>query len=228
MDEDLAKVLPRFEAVEQHYDGLNGKIIKWTLANGNANHDPSVLAFVVGPDGKVFASLMNGQQYQAGAFTKWAKQQANAYERAHPSTRLPFARAKVTVSGGADGADGAATCEELDAARADEKPVLLYFGRGHFAPKDKTGKKEAKAAQKFEKGTLNSKSAEKYAVGWVLLRFDLADESHAVLAKQLGVESAPALLFFPVGAEAPQALDGRTSGAALGAVLKKHLPASGD
>ncbi len=87
-------------------------------------------------------------------------------------------------------------------------------------------KKEAKASLKFEKGPLNSKSAAKTAAGWVLRRFDLADENHAALAKQLGVTAAPTLLYYAVGAEAPVALDGRTSGAALAAVLKKHQASS--
>ena len=52
-DEAVAKLLPRFECVEWHYDGLNGKIIPWTMEHGNESHDPSVLAFVVAADGTV-------------------------------------------------------------------------------------------------------------------------------------------------------------------------------
>ncbi len=219
-DEDVVKVLPRFEAVEQIYDGLNGKIVKWTLENGNSNHDPSILAFVVRPDGTVFSSLMNGQQYQAGSFAKWAKEQANAYGKAHPSTRLPFARADVTLDG--EGTDAKAVSKEFDAARADDQPVMLYFGRGHHAPDDKTGKKQTKAARTFEKKVLDSKSAEKQAEGWVFLRFDLADDLHARLAEQLGVTSAPTLLAFAPEAETPVTLDARTTGAKLAAALKKH------
>ncbi len=43
--EKVQKLLARVEPVEWLYDGLNGKIIKWTFENGNDNHDPSVLAY---------------------------------------------------------------------------------------------------------------------------------------------------------------------------------------
>ena len=50
------KVLSRFEPVEWLYDGLKGKIIPWTKEHGGKSDDPSIQAFVVGMDGKVFAS----------------------------------------------------------------------------------------------------------------------------------------------------------------------------
>ncbi len=185
-----------------------------------------MLAFVVGVDGKVFASLMNGQQYQAGAFTKWASEQVRAYEKAHPSLRLPFTRSKVVMEG--EGADAKAVCADLDDARDDEKPVIVYFGRGHHAPKDKNGKRQVKAARKFEKATLDSKSAAAQADGWVMLRMDLSDEAHAAFAKGLGVTEAPTMLLFAPGADKPRLLDGRTSGNQLAAILKKHKVASED
>jgi hypothetical protein len=221
-DAKVARILARFEPVEWLYDGLNGKVVQWTLAQGNTNHDPSILAFVVGRDGKVFASLMDGKQYQAGAFAGWLEEQADAYERQHPSTRLPFVRPKVSVRG--EGADARAACADLDEARAAKKPVLLYFGRGSFAEDDKRGKKENKLARKLEKGTLDSKAAEKECAGWVLLRFDLADEAHAVLARGLGVDAAPALLLWAPASEAPDVLDKGISGAGLATLLKKHGP----
>ncbi|MDA1195490.1 MAG: hypothetical protein O2894_09935 [Planctomycetota bacterium] len=221
-DEKLAKVLPRYEAVEQLYDGLNGKVIKWTFENGNTNHDPSILAFVVGADGKVFASMMNGQQYQAGSFTSWAQEQADAYERQHPSTRLPFLRGTVRVSG--EGTDAVAACTELDDARAAKKPVLLYVGRAHFTDGDKAAKRENKLARAFEKGTLDSKTAAKEAEGWTLLRVDLGDEAHAKLAAAFGVTEAPALLLFAPGAESAESIDRKISGHGLAALLKKHAP----
>jgi len=230
-DEKLAKVLTRYEPVEQHYDGLKGKIIKWTLENGNTNHDPSILVFVVGADGKVFSSLMNGQQYQAAALSKWALEQANAYEKAHPSLRLPFVRAKVALRG--EGTDAKAVCSALDEAREAKKPVLLYFGRSPVGGSDtptvrgwKAAKKEAKRSRKFEKGTLNSKVAAKEATGWILLRFDLADTAAARLAKTWDVKAAPALVLFEPGASSARVLDRKISGYALAALLKKHKAAA--
>jgi hypothetical protein len=192
--------------------------------NGSPQDHPSLLAFVVGRDGTPFSLLSNNQQYQAGSLSKWALEQLSAYEREHPSTRMPFVPAKVEIE--EDGTKKTATCPELDAAREAGKPMLLYFGRGHFEPKDKTAKKQNKLARKFEKGTLNSKTAAKEIAGWTLLRFDLSDAEHAVLATQLGVEGAPDLLMWVPGAEKPQVLGRKASGHRLAALLKKHRPAA--
>ena len=218
-DEDLTKLLPRFEPVEWCYDGLGGGIIKWTMEAGSKTDHPSVLAFVVGTDGKAFSLLDNGQQYNAGGFVKWAKTQADAYEKAHPSTRMPFQRADVKVRG--EDTERKATCDALDAAREAKKPILLYFGRGHFEAEDKRGKKENKAARKFEKSVLNSKKAAKQADGFVLLRFDLYDEAHAVLGAQLKVPCAPSLLLWMPGDDAPSLLDKKITAGGLAMKLKK-------
>ena len=104
-----------------------------------------------------------------------------------------------------EGTDRTATCPELVAAREKKQPIVLYVGRGHFAPKDKAAKKENKAARKFEKRVLNAKKAAEAAEGFALLRFDLFDEDHALLARQWGVESAPTLLIWAPEDEKPVA-----------------------
>ena len=214
------------EPVEWCYDGLGGSIIQWTMDHGSKKRDgkpqdhPSLLALIVGVDGKPFSLLSDGGQYQAGSLVKWATEQLDAYEKAHPTTRIPLHRAKVSVRG--EGTDKQATCAELDEALEAKKPVLAYFGRGHFDPKDKPAKKEAKRARSFEKGTLNSKTAAKQIAGWVLLRFDMADEDHAVLAASYGVTEAPMLLLFEPGAEKPRLLDRKTTGHSLAGLFKKH------
>ena len=208
--------------MEWCYDGLGGSIIKWTMENGSPKDHPSLLAFVVGRDGKVVSLLDNGQQYQAGSLAKWATGQVNAYEKAHPSTRLPFVRASVDVLG--EGTDLEATCKELAEAQEAGQPILLYFGRAHFEPKDKKAKKERKLSKSLEKGTLNSKTAAKQAEGWALLRFDLADEEHAAFAGTLGVTAAPAILMWLPGTEKPTPIDRKISGHSLAALLKKNKP----
>lgn len=120
-----------------------------------------------------------------------------------------------------EGTDRRATCDALDKAREAKKAVLLYFGRGYFDPKDKTGKKENKRARKFEKVVLNSKSAAKQIDGFVLLRFDLADADHATFAAAHGVTEAPTMLLFAPGAEKPQLLDRKTTGSRLTDLLKR-------
>ena len=218
-------LLKKVEPVEWCYDGLGGSIIQWTMDHGSKKRDgkpqdhPSLLAFIVGRDGKPFALLSDGRQYQASSLMKWADEQLVAYEKQFPSTRIPFVPATVEVSG--DGTDKKATCEALDKALEAKKPVLLYVGRGHFDPKDKVGKKENKRARKFEKGTLNSKTAAKQADGWVLLRIDLSNADHALLAAQHGVTAAPTLVAFVPGADAPRLLDHKSSGHALASLFKK-------
>jgi hypothetical protein len=221
-DEGVAKALSRFEPVEWLYDNLNGKVIQWTLANGGKSTDPAAQLFVVGTDGKVVSRLEDAKSTTPASVAEWLKAQADQWEKDHPRTALAFARAEVVVEG--EGKDAKARCAALDAARAENKPVLLYFGRD-AADSDKPRAAEAAAARKFEKGPLDSKAAAEAAAesknGWTLLRFDLAEPSHAALAKSLGVEKAPALLLWePVAAE-PTKLPPAITGPDLAFKLKK-------
>ncbi len=205
--EKVAKLLPRVEPVEQLYDGLNGKVIKWTLENGNKSHDPSCLAFLVGRDGKVVSKCPS--PYSASSFTKWLGEEVVKYEKSHPRTRVPFVPPTME--------DG--RCVEFDEAQQERKPILLYVGRETAG--DKKAKKQIKVCRKFEKGTLSSKKAAAEAKGWVLLRFDIADKRHAEFLKQFGVKTAPALLMFAPGAEKPTDLGTKVKGPNLAYHLKK-------
>lgn len=221
-DADVQKAFDRFETVEWLYDGLNGKVIKWTKEHGNDHDDPSVLVFVADADGNVLGKSENA--YQPAGFRKWLEEQADAYERAHPTTRMPFARAEVKVTGEGDARE--ASCAELDAAREDGRPVLVYVGRSAKADDDRKVASVLKACRKLEKGTLDSDSAADAAEGVLLLRLDVADDDHALLAKQLGAEKVPTLLLFAPGAE-PEDLGGRITGPSLAHKLKK-LPRGED
>ena len=216
-DDDVQKAFDRFETVEWLYDGLQGKVIKWTKEHGNDHDDPSVLVFVADSDGKVLEKATNA--YQPAGFQKWLDEQAESYERSHPTTRVPFVRATVTVSG--EGDERIATCAELDEAREAGSPVLVYVGRSASPDDDRKTKPAVKASQKFEKGTLGAKSAAEAADGLVLIRLDVANEAHALLAESLGVEKVPTLLLFAPEAEAPDDLGGRITGQALAHKLKK-------
>ena len=216
-DADVQKAFDRFETVEWLYDGLQGRVIKWTKEHGNDHDDPSVLVFVADSDGKVIEKATNA--YQPSGFQKWLEEQADEYERSHPTTRVPFVRATVTVSGAGD--EQVASCPALDEARSAGATVLVYVGRSAGPADDNTTASAVKASQKFEKGTLGAKSAAEAADGIVLLRLDVAAEAHALLAKALGVESVPTLLLFAAEAEAPENLGGRITGQALAHKLKK-------
>jgi hypothetical protein len=202
-----------YELVRQIYDGLNGKIIPWTKDNGGTSDDPSVQAFVVGLDGKVQARAPDSTAYQPSGFAKWLKEQSAVYERAHPRTRMPFVRAEV--------AEGEETCAAVKKAQEADRRILLYFGREEKEGQERAAKKEAAAAKKFEKKTLDSKSAAEAAKGWTLLRFDLANPDHTRFAKTLGVETAPRLLMILPDAEEPMDLGERISPSTLGYQMKK-------
>ena len=218
-DAGVQKALDRFETVEWLYDGLGGKVIKWTKQNGNDHDDPSILVWVADADGAVIEKCEAA--YQPAGFRKWLEEQADAYERAHPTTRVPFVPAAVTVKGEGDARE--ASCAELDDARAEGRPVLVYVGRSAKPDDDRAAKAVVKASQKLEKGALDAKSAAEAAEGVVLLRLDVADEGHALLATGLGVTDVPALLLFVPGADAPESLGDRITGAALAKKLKDAL-----
>ncbi len=206
--EKVLKLLPRVEPVEQLYDGLNGKVIKWTLENGNKSHDPSCLAFLEGRNGKVVSK--GPSPYSASSFTKWLNEEVLKYEKSHPRTRVPFLPPTIEEE----------TCVEFDEAKQGRRPILIYVGRE--SGDDKTAKKQIKACRKFEKGTLSSKKAAAEAKGWVLLRFDIAEKKHAEFLKRFGVEAAPALLMFAPGADEPTDLGTKVKGPNLAYHLKKN------
>jgi hypothetical protein len=210
----MTKVLVRAEAVEWHYDGLKGKVIQWTHANGSDHHDPSVLAWLVGRDGKVVARCPGGKAYNASGLAGWLDDELKKYEKLHPRTAVPLVAAELDDDG---------KCTVLSEAVEAKKPVLIYFGRESGTKKQK---KEISACRKFEKGTLGSKKAGAAAKGWVLLRFDLADEKHAAFAKALGVVAAPALLIWEPGSDKPTNIGTKVRGPNLAYHLKKISPVS--
>jgi hypothetical protein len=210
----MNKVLLRAEAVEWHYDGLKGKVIQWTHANGSDHHDPSVLAWLVGRDGKVVARCPGGKAYNASGLSGWLEEELKKYEKLHPRTAVPLVAAELNEEG---------KCAALTEAVEAKKPVLIYCGRESGTKKQK---KEITACRKFEKGTLGSKKAATAAKGWVMLRLDLSDKKHAELAKTLGVTAAPALLLWEPGKDAPTNLGTKVRGPNLAYYLKKFSAAS--
>jgi hypothetical protein len=67
-----------FIPVRAYYDGLKGNIIKWSFENGNENHDPSVLAWLIDPNGEVIAKSPKGVAYNASGFAKWLTENAGS------------------------------------------------------------------------------------------------------------------------------------------------------
>jgi hypothetical protein len=218
-DGDVQKQTARFEQAEWQYDGLAGKVIPWTKAHGGTSEDPAVQVFVVQPDSGQAVRAPRDDAYAPSAFAKWLKEQADSYEKSHPSTRIAFAAAEVKVD--VDGTTRNVSCPALDAAKKDGKPALVYVSHGERADADKTTKPQAAASRKLEKGLLDSEQAAKAAEGWTLVRLDLADADHLAFAKTLGVEKAPALLAIVPGEDKPQTIDVSITGDALAFKLKK-------
>lgn len=113
-----------FEPVLHHYDGLKGAVIKWTLEHGNTNHDPSVLAWVLDPSGKVIAKCAS-----ASSLKTWMKSHARASfplvdpaeyealgsEAKAVASRRGLGRALAKLRGLAKGGDGLSETEQAEA-----------------------------------------------------------------------------------------------------------------
>jgi hypothetical protein len=76
-DGDVQREAKKFVRVVQHYDGLNGKVIQWTLKHGNSNHDPSVLAWILDPKGEELGRP-GGKLQSPSAFSSWLAEQSRA------------------------------------------------------------------------------------------------------------------------------------------------------
>lgn len=215
--EKVRKLLSKVEPVEWLYDGLNGKIIPWTLENGGTSKDPSVQAFLVARDGSVFSRCPDGRAQSASGFSSWLRDEIAKFEKKYPRTAFPFERPDMDLI------DGRPASESFMAAQRGDKPILLYAGRDSAGPKDRKARKEVKAARKFEKGTLSNKKAAAAAGGYVLFQIDLADERQAKWARTKGIEKAPTLLLFLPGERAPIDLS-KVKGNSLAYHLKKHAP----
>ena len=219
----MAKVATRFEAVEQLYDGLNGKIIGWTKENGGTSDDPSVQVFVVGADGKVIERAPDADAHQPKQLVKWLTKHADAWEKAHPKTKVPFVATTVRVTG--SGETRRVVCDELDAARNAGKPVAIYLGREPRDGDKGDAKAEATAARKFEKQVLGSEEAAKAGAGWTLLKLDRSDPDHALLVATLGLATpsiiAPSIVLYLPEVSEPALLDRMTSSGTLTKWFKK-------
>ena len=221
-DAEVAKQVPRFEQVEWRYDGLNGKVIPWTRQHGGTSDDPAVQAFVVTPDSGDVARAPRETVYAPSQFAKWLKEQADAFEKSHPATKVPFVPAEVSETG--EGEAKKWTCAAVDEARAAKRPVLLYVSRADRADGDKPAKVQATASRKVEKAALESAEVAKALEGWTLLRLDVADPAHAAYAKSLGADKAPALLAIVPGEEKPQELDTALAADSLAFRIRKLAP----
>ena len=91
--EEVRRQLARFEPVHWLYDGLGGKVIRWTKEHGGTSEDPAAQAFVLTAQGKVVARAENNATlYAPKAFARWLKEQADRYEREHPRTKVALGR----------------------------------------------------------------------------------------------------------------------------------------
>ncbi len=151
--------------------------------------------------------------HQPKQLVRWLTKHADAWDRAHPRTLVPFVGATVRATGG--GSDRRVTCDELEQARKSGTPVAVYVGRETREGDDAKAKAEVAAARKFEKEVLCSADAAKAASGWTLLRLDRAEADHATLAQSIGIAAAPAIALYLPDVAAPELLDRMTSATTL-------------
>ena len=210
--EKLQKLLPKVEAVEWYYDGLNGKIIPWTKENGGHSDDPSVQAFLVARDGNVFARCPDAKAYSASGLAGWLDEQVRAYAKKYPRLSLAFEEPADVERDG-----------NKVTWRQGARPLLLFIGREERRDDDRAAKKQVKETRKFEKRAFQHKDLAEAAKGWTLVRIDLGDETHALIARGFAVTEAPALLMFLPDETRPKDL-GKIKAASLVYYLKKHAP----
>ncbi len=71
-DPQFQETAKSFVRVNLHYNGLGGSIIDWTMKAGSAKDHPSVLGFVLDPEGKTLGiSKGDASTYEPRGFTQW-------------------------------------------------------------------------------------------------------------------------------------------------------------
>ncbi len=215
----------RFERVEWLYGTLSGKVIPWTKARGGTGDDPSVQAFVVDHEGKLVERASDAVAHQAREFAAFLLRQADAWDRTHARTRVPFLPPEITAEG--EGEARRVACRALVDAAAEKVPAAVYVWRKETPGDDAKAKAEASASRRFAKESLGSAEAEKAAAGWVLVALDRSDPDQARLAKSLGVEAAPAVVLLVPGEAKPILLEKGISGGGLALHFRRHAPVKG-
>ncbi len=176
-DEDVARQIARYEPAEWQYDGVGGKVIKWTKENGGTCDDPAVQAFITDHDGKVLAR--SSDPNTPSRFARWLRQNADEFERANPRTRSAFEYAEVSVR--TVGTSKRTSVSAIDDAEG-ETPVIVYVARTDRPGDRKPHAAEAKASRRLERKILNTKSVASAAADFVRVRLDLSDADHALYA----------------------------------------------
>jgi hypothetical protein len=222
-NETVKPIAARFERVEWLYGKLNGPVIPWTKAHGGTSDDPKVQVFVVEHDGRVVARASDADIYEPKPFALFLRDQADAWDRTHPHTRVPFR--PVMVIGEGTGAARKLSCPALDEAKETKTPAAVYVWRRGVEGEDAKGKAEGDGCRRFEKDSLGSAEAAKAAEGWALFVLDRADADQAEFAKALGVEAAPGIVLVVPGEPKPVLLDKGISGSNLAYQFRKYAPA---
>lgn len=213
VEADVRRMFTRYERLRWEYDGLHGKVIPWTLENGGTSKDPSAQAFVIGRDGKVIARAPDSVAYTPTRFAEWLETEFLEYDDAHPRYRAGFRFGRLTASSG-DTTDGATL------ALSDDRPTLLFVERTALPDDDRAHTQQSRAATKYATKVLDSKKLTAAVAGVDCVRLDLADAEHARVARALGIDAAPALLFLAPGAE-PESLDVKASASSTAYRVKK-------
>lgn len=218
-DPDVARQLWRFEQAEWPYDGLAGKVIPWTRNHGGTSDDPTIQAFVILPDTGAVTRASREQSLTPDSFAKWLKDQADAYEKTHPIPKLGYVSGEMRTEG--EGTGKKWFCSTVDAARKDERAVLVFVSRSEKSGADKAAKAQASESKRVEKAFLDSELFARLYQGWTLVKIDLSNPDDLYYAKSWGVEKAPYYIEFALGADKPRAIDPANWGGVPGFKGKK-------
>lgn len=179
---DLRKSLGGFTLAEWRH---NADAAKWAKEHGNTNPDPAYLVWIVNAKGEDTARWLD-RRYVESEFIEWLGGSAKAPEKKE-KPRIAFS--DVT-------SNDERKIEEIDQAREEGKPVLLYAqlpgAASGFGQKGRA--EEIRACREFEKGPLASAAVIELSKKFACFRIDLSKDADKKFLAAWKVETAPAII----------------------------------
>ena len=95
---EVQEALASFTCVEWLYDGLGGSVIEWTFEHGNTNEDPSVLCWILDPDGNELSSGQ-GRVSSPQGLVDWLEENRKAsFPLVDPATYVHLSKEAASIA----------------------------------------------------------------------------------------------------------------------------------
>lgn len=179
---ELRQALSALTLVEWRH---NADSARWAKEHGNTNPDPATLIWLVNAKGEDTARWLD-RRYVEAEFLEWLGE----------NVKLPEKKEKPKIAFSDSAANDEGKVEEIDRAREDGRPVLIYFQRPGTASGfgRKGSAEEIRACRDFEKGPLASAAVVELSKKFACFRIDLSKDADKKFAAAWKIESAPALV----------------------------------